>query len=69
MRKDTKQDKVGLGLLLVLCAFLGLGYGMGSPAVAPMLPAKLERPFSNMHKDLNEAGLKAIRSVAWIFPG
>lgn len=64
MRNQVKREESSLGLVLGISAVLMMGYAVGSPQVAPMLPPSMERPFANMHKELHEVGAKAARSAA-----
>ncbi len=64
MRNQVRREESSLGLLLGISAVMMMGYAMGSPQVAPMLPPAMERPFASLHKELHEVGAKAARSAA-----
>jgi len=64
MTDRAKDDnKATLGMGHAIAALFMMGYGVGSPQVAPMLPPPLERPFSNLHRELHVAGVKAIEQA------
>ncbi len=63
MRNQVKQDESSRGMLLGISAIMLMGYVMGSPDVAPMLPQSMERPFTQLHKELHQIGIKATDSA------
>ena len=64
MRNRVKEDSQGRGFIYGISGLLMMGYGMGSPDVAPLLPPQLERPFVNLHRDLYTLGEQTARSAA-----
>jgi hypothetical protein len=63
MRNVVKRDDSSLGLLIGISAIMLMGYTVGSPNVAPMLPRTMERPFTQLHKELHEFGSRAAQSA------
>ena len=61
---DRKRAEGGLKLHHMLFALFIMGYAVGSPDLAPLLPQHLERAFARLHKDMNEVGFKAFDSAA-----
>ena len=61
---DRKRPEGGLKFHHMLFTLFIMGYAIGSPDLAPMLPHHFERAFSKLHKDMNEAGFKAFDSAA-----
>ncbi len=64
MRNQVKQDDSSLGLIIGITAIMLMGYTVGSPNVAPMLPPSMERPFTQLHKELHWFGSKAVQSAS-----
>ena len=63
MSKKVKQDGSSLGFLTGITAVILVGYTVGSPNVAPMLPPTMERPFARLHNELHGFGSRAARSA------
>ena len=61
---DKKRSDGGLGLRHALVALFMMGYAIGSPDVAPMLPPHMERAFAKLHRELADAGVKTLDSAS-----
>ncbi len=63
MQNQVRREESSLGLLIGISTVLLMGYTAGSPGVAPMLPASMERPFTKLHEQLHSFGSQAVQSV------
>jgi hypothetical protein len=63
MRDGPKKKESSLPMLIGIITLFGIGYVLGSPAVAQYLPRSMERPFVKLNDETNKAFQGIFRMV------